>query len=200
VEAAVELTQMTQDLGLEEFSKSATIEQQYRGKEKVVSLFGKLDATSVNDDPFWIEPNTYHCVCIDAVIRELDDGSNALSLSWQIDEPASDFHEKRISDFFGLVDPDVEWEDLDSRQKDKVKYLKRRLRRAFGVSESELNTVKPSELIGKEAYLEVVERKGAKGTANEGKTFTNIRDAMNPQLWEDEGHTRDTAASSSLGL
>lgn len=165
-----------------------------------MSLFGNLDATEVNDDPFYIEPNTYKAVCIDAVVKQANDGSNALILKWQIDEPSSDFHEKTLTDYFTLVDQNAAWEDLDGKQKDKVKFLKRRLRRGFGISEGEINSVKPSDLIGNEAYLQIVEGEGKKGTANEGKKFTNIRDAMNPQLFEDEGGKKSEKVNSSLGL
>lgn len=185
---------------LTEFSKPATVEQTYRGLEKQVSLFGNLDAAQVNDDPFYIEPNTYKAICIDAVVKEGNDGSNALILKWQIDEPSSDYHEKSLTDYFTLVDQDAAWEDLDGKQKDKVKFLKRRLRRGFGISESEINSVKPSDLIGKEAYLQIVEGEGKKGTVNEGKKFTNIRDAMNPQLFEEEGGKKSEKVNSSLGL
>jgi len=185
---------------LSEFSKKATVEQTYRGLEKQVSLFGNLDAAEVNDDPFYIEPNTYKAVCVDAVVKETTDGSNALILKWQIDEPASDYHEKNLTDYFTLVDQNAVWEDLDGKQKDKVKFLKRRLRRGFGISESEINSVKPSDLIGREAFLQIVEGQGKKGTANEGKTFTNIRDAMTPQLFEEEGGQKSEAANKSLGL
>lgn len=171
-----------------------------RGLEKTVSLFGNLDATEVNDDPFFIEPNTYKAICHDAVVKEANSGDMALIITWQIDEPANDYHEKKLTDYFTLVPQDVAWEDLDSKQKDKVKFLKRRLRRAFGVPESEINSVKPSDLIGAYAYIQIVEGEGKKGTANEGKKFTNIRDAMNPQLFEEEGGKKSEKVNSSLGL
>lgn len=198
MEAAVELTQLAQSLEI--FSEPANEKQEYRGLEKRVSLFGKLDIEHVNDDPFFIEPNTYHAICTDATVKESDTGDHALIIKWQIDEPGSDYHEKTLTDYFTLVDPDLEWEELDATQKDKVKFLKRRLRRAFGVKEADLNEVKPSELISREAMIEVVEGKGKVGTKNQGKKFTNIRDAMSMQLFEDEGHTRNSAAANSVGL
>lgn len=185
---------------LDEFSKKATVEQTYRGLENQVSLFGNLDATEVNDDPFYIEPNTYKAICTDAVVKEANTGDMALILKWQIDEPDSDYYEKTLTDYFTLVPQDAAWEDLDGKQKDKVKFLKRRLRRAFGISEGAINEVKPSDLIGAVAFLQIVEGQGKKGTANEGKTFTNIRDAMNPELFEEEGGKKSEKVNSSLGL
>lgn len=187
------------------FSEPATDKQSYRGLENSVSLFGNLDAAQVNDDPFWIEPNTYWAICIDATIRQNENGDNALSIQWQIDQPDSDYHEKKLSDYFTLVPmdesltPEEAWKALSASEKDKVKWLKRRLRRAFGVPESELNTVKPSQLVGCGAFIEIVEGKGKEGTKNAGKKFSNIRDAANKQLFEEE-NGKVSEASSSVGL
>lgn len=180
------------------FSEKASIKQQYRGLEKTVSLFGQIDANTVNDDPFYIEPNTYWAICIDAKVREEEDGTNALILQWQIDDPSSDYHEKKLQDYFTLVDQNADWEDLDSKQKDKVKYLKRRLRLGFGIGEADMNTVSPSQLISCGAFLEI---KDGKGTGkNEGKTFSNIREAMTRELFEEKNGAQSQAVNSTLGL
>ncbi len=165
-----------------------------------MSIFGSLDTTKVPDDPFYIKPGTYWSFCTDAVVKETKDGGTQLVLTWTIDEPDSDYHHKTKQEWFSLFpEHEGEWDKYSAQEKEATSWLKRRLRRAFDLSESEIDAVECSELQGKGAFLTLRESEGKEGTANAGKKFINIFDALSKRLYEEENGTKDSV-SSSLGL
>lgn len=165
-----------------------------------MSIFGNLDTTQVSDNPFYVKPDTYWAVCTDAVVKQSEEGTTSLVITWTIDEPDNEFHHKNQQEYFGLFpERNGVWEDYTPEEKTATKWLKRRLRRAFDLSESEVDSVAVSELIGKGAFITLKESKGKEGTKNAGKTFVNIADALSKRLYEEEKGSSD-GVSSTLGL
>lgn len=166
------------------------------------SLFGDMDIANISDDPFEVAPNTYWCTCTDAYVKVKEgageDGEDVTNLviKWQIDEPDNEYHGNTLTEWYKLF-PGRKLDDLDPNEKKAMKFLKRRLRRGFDMSEEEMAKLRPSQLIGMGAFVTVVVTDG-KG-ANEGKSFTNVRDAVSKRLYEEENgeqHSTNKLAKS----
>jgi hypothetical protein len=163
-----------------------------------MSIFGNLDVTEFDDNPFYTKPDTYWAFCTECVQKENEDGQVQLVLTWTIDEPDNEYHGNNVQEYYGLW-PEKEWKDYSPDEKKATKFLKRRLRRAFDLSESEMQTVEYSELVGKGAFITLKESKGKEGTKNAGKTFVNVFDALSKRLYEEEKGATE-GVSNSLGL
>jgi hypothetical protein len=172
------------------------------------SIFGNIaqDIADVPDDPFYIKPNTYWALCTESFMKQGEQPDKEtghfpvqLIITWTIDEPDNDYHHKNKTEYFDLYPHRESWEDYTPEEKQRTIWLKRRMSRAFDLSESELATINCKDLIGKGAYVTFRESEGKKNTANEGKKFINISDALSKSLYEEENGTTDTAANS-LGL
>jgi len=172
-----------------------------------MSIFGDLDTTQVNDDPFFVKPDTYFAVCTDAEVKvsELpssNEGNHVtqLVITWNINEPDNEFHGKKQIEYFSLF-PERQgvWENYTPEEKTATKWLKRRLRRGFDLSESEMDSVNPSDLQGREAFITLKATQGKEGTKNAGRTFINIADAVSKRLYEEENNSSNKF-SDSLGL
>lgn len=156
------------------------------------SIFGDFDITEINDDPFWIETGTYQSVCTTAKyqVAQDDPSKRALILIWTIDEPESQFNGKTVREYFQLppkLGPDGEklkLKDLDAKQLTGLSHIKKRMRRAFDLSETEAQTVKPASLVGKIAYVTIVNRDGE--GENKGKKFRNVTEAVCERLLNEE--------------
>lgn len=152
-----------------------------------MSIFGNLDTSNIPDDPFLIPPNTYWCIVTESTMVEKDDGNVQFTIKWTIDDPSSDYHGKNLSEFYTIY-PGTSWDDLTGRQKESYTWLKRRLRRGFDLSESAIETVSPSDLVGKSAF---VTSKRSEGTGeNTGKWYNNIADVKSKSLYEEENGTQ----------
>lgn len=163
-----------------------------------MSIFGNLDTSTIDDNPFYTKPDTYWAFCTDAVEKTNEDGQVQLVLTWTIDEPDNEYHHNNVQEYYGLW-KDKDWEDYTADEKKQTKFLMRRMRRGFDLSESELQNVEYSELIGKGAYITLKETKGKEGTKNAGKSFINVFDAVSKRLYDEEKGTSDSV-TSSFGL
>lgn len=167
------------------------------------SLFGDMDVANISDDPFEVAPNTYWCICTESFVKvkEGDDGEDITNLvvKWQIDDPESEYHHNTLTEWYRLF-PGKKLEDLDPEEKKKMKFLKRRLRRGFDLSEEEMQKLRPSQLIGEGAFVTVVVKEGT--GANAGKSFTNVQDAMSKRLYEEENGPDSAGANlaASYGI
>lgn len=167
-------------------------------EEGAFSLFGDMDVANISDDPWEVAPNTYWCTCTEALVKEsTKDGEvkHQLIIKWMIDEQESEYHGNTLTEWYTLF-PGRAWDDLDANEKKALKFLKRRLRRGFDLSEEEINKLRPSQLVGEDAYVTVVVRDGQ--GANAGKQFTNVQDAVNKRLWEEENEGQ--AAKDSVAF
>ena len=155
--------------------------------ETKMSIFGNLDTSNIPDDPFMIPANTYWCVVTESTMVEKDDGNVQFTIKWGIDDPSSDYHGKPLTEFYTIY-PGTSWENLTGKQREAYTWLKRRLRRGFGLSEGEINTVSPSDLVGKGAFVTSVRTEGT--GENTGRWYNNIRDALCKELYEEENGTQ----------
>jgi hypothetical protein len=168
-----------------------------------MSIFGNLDAqqlNEINDDPFFVKPDTYWAICTECVQKTSEDGSSTQCvITWTIDEPDNEYHKKNIQEYFSVYPEYSDWNQYSPDEKTRTKFFLRRLRRAFDLSESEINSVEYSELVGKGAYITLVQREGKEGTKNAGKKFVNVNEALSKRLYEEENESTN-AAAASVGL
>lgn len=168
-------------------------------ESRLMSIFGNLDTTQVNDDPFFVKPDTYFAVCTDAEVKVNEErNTTQLVITWNINEPDNEFHGKKQIEYFSLF-PERQgvWENYTPDEKTATKWLKRRLRRGFDLSESEMDSVSPSDLQGREAFITLKATAGK--DKNAGRTFINIADAVSKRLYEEENDSSNKL-SDSLGL
>jgi hypothetical protein len=168
----------------------------------MTSIFGNLDINDqleINDDPFWIQPGTYKAVCLDCIQKTHKDGTLQCVITWAIDEPANEYHGQKRQEYYGLFPEREKWEDYTAEEKQTTKWFRKRLREGFDLSQQELATVKFSELIGKYAYITLTETEGKENTANAGKKFINVTNALCQRLY-DEQNEANNAAATSMGL
>lgn len=167
------------------------LEQREQDK-KTMSIFGDLDVNNVSDDPNAIEPNTYWMIATDAkIIERKSDGKPSLVVTWQIDEPGSEFHGKKTQDWLTVnPTPELDWSQLDPKVKNGLKYTKQRMRKAFDFSEAEMNGLNPSDLVGKGAYV----------TLKKNGDYTNIVNALSKRLYDEENGSNVNSATNTFGL
>lgn len=138
-----------------------------------LSIFGDLDVSDMNDDPFYVAPDTYRVMCTEAAWRETKEGGRALALNYQITQPGNDFDGKRLQDFFPM--PDLKGRtslsELTADEKDQIARMRRRIRTGWDVPEEELNSVKVSTLVNTTLYLTVKENADK---TDPSKKYTNI--------------------------
>lgn len=170
----------------------------------MTSLFGSKiqdKIEDISDDIFLVAEGVYKCFVKDAVIKEKD-GNSSLVIKWSIDSPETEFHGLPITDYISLTLDDRTWEELEPQEKRDIKKLKNRLRRGLGFTEAQIaqGETPPSEMLNRWAYLTVKHNPGKEGTANAGKTFSNIQDCVNAELFEEEHGARETEINASMGL
>lgn len=167
-------------------SKEATKERSKMG------IFADIDIDDIPDNPFGVPAGTYRTICTDAKYIEKDDVTS-LTITWTVDEPDNGAHGNNISKWYTLY-PGVKSADLTPEQKKYLSFLKLMLREGFGLSESEIATVEPSDLIGTVVYVTVVENQG-KGD-NAGKTYTNVKSAMCERLYNENRQAMESVGAS----
>lgn len=164
-----------------------------------MSIFGDLDITQVSDDPFAIAEATYYCTCTDAKIIEKD-GNRILFTQWTIDAPGTEYDNMKIPSRNFLPPADAKSADeLDGDQIRSLKFLRKYLREAFDLSESEQQKFTPEELLKKTAWITTVNKPGKESD----QKFVNIRTALCDRLYEEQAakyNENATAAGSSVGL
>lgn len=157
------------------------------------SLFGNMDISNISDNPFEVAANTYWSNCTESYVKEHEkDGETVTNLiiKWMIDEPDNEYHGNTLTEFYKVF-PGKDWNELDAAEKKSLKFLKRRLRRGFDLSEEEIAALKPSTLVGNGAFVTVVNNDGT--GAHAGKVFTNVRDAVCQRIWVEEGNDSPSA-------
>lgn len=164
-------------------------------------LFGDLDIANVSDNPFEIAPGTYRATCTDAHVKKNEE-TDALSLviKWTIDEPGDEYHGMPATEYFGIPPRGVAYEDLEPKQKTALKFFKRRLREGFDLSESEMQTINPSELVGRDAYITIKHSEGEDKKTGEARTYMNIQTALCPRLYHERNEAKAVADKGAFGL
>lgn len=160
-----------------------------------MSIFGDLDVADINDNPYYTAPATYWANIKEAKYKTNEAaGTTSLVLVWKIDEPGNEFNGNQVQEQFLLPLSGVSREDQPENHQKSMKFLKQRLRRAFDLSEQQMATISPEELLGEGAYITT---RVTEGTGdNEGKSFTNIANAVCRRLHDEDAEK----TSGSLGL
>jgi hypothetical protein len=153
-----------------------------------MSIFGDMDVDDIPEDPYYVAPNTYWCLCTEAKFTKFDKdfdpmADTFLSITWTIDEPDSEYHTKNLQQLFKVY-PSKSKDDLTAKEIQGLSYLKRLLRRGFDLSESEIASVEPSELVSSGAYVTSVVNEGKNDNA--GKKFINVKDAVSKRIFDEE--------------
>lgn len=167
-----------------------------------MGFFSNLDVREledINDDPFWIKPGTYKAIVTDCVQKVNDDGSVQCIITWTIDEPSNEYDKNNVQEYYSLYPHYTSWDEYSAEEKKQTKFFRRRLRRAFDLTNEQMAEVEYSQLIGREAYVTLVERDGRAGTKNENKKFINVGDALSQRLFNEERQASD-ATAASVGL
>ncbi len=151
-----------------------------------MSIFGKLDAANIKTNPLFIEQGEYPAEVTKAEFRTREsDGTRQLYFQYTITDENSKFNNKKASQFFNLVDPDMTAEmlaELPTEEQEKIEKTNSALKRTLfgtngfanqhglGVTEEELNDPEwtPEPLIGTRIILTI----GNFGT--EGVNIRNV--------------------------
>lgn len=161
----------------------------------MTSVFGDLDTTQIGDDPYYTKPDTYWALCTDFKNHTNKDGQVQAVITWTIDEPDNEYHGNNQQEYYPLF-PGRKWEELSADEKKRMKYFKKRLREAFDLSETEIQNLKYSDVIGTGAYITLVERPDKN---NPNKKYINVGDAVSKRMFNEQKDTADST-SVSLGL
>lgn len=159
-----------------------------------MSIFDEIDIDEIPEDPFYVAPNTYWSVCTDCKKAKFKEDSEDVffQITWTIDEPDNEYHGKNLQESYKLY-PGKKKSDLTPKEIQGLTYLKRRLRRGFDLSEEEMTSVEPSELIGRGAYVTSVVNPGKGESA--GKSFVNVREAVCKRIFDEEKQESDSIVS-----
>jgi hypothetical protein len=159
----------------------------------IMSIFGDMDVDDIPEDPYYVAPSTYWCLCTEAKFTQFEGNDDTfLSITWTIDEPDNDYHTKNLQELFKVY-PGKSKSDLTPKEIQGLSYLKRRLRRGFDLSESEIASVEPSELVSSGAYVTSVVNEGKNDNA--GKKFINVKDAVSKRIFDEEASESSNVVS-----
>jgi hypothetical protein len=126
-----------------------------------MGIFGELDVASAADDPFKVPANVYEASVTDVTVGPTKDGSKVgMTLIYTITEDSADGEHvgKTVREWKEIPQP-ANPKVLSADDKKAMSWLKARLL-SLGVPENRVNTVEPSDLIGKDVTIVVKEGKG----------------------------------------
>lgn len=116
-----------------------------------MSIFGDLDVTGVDDDPFSVKDGTYRARCTDVSSKDRDDNSKTYSFKYKIeDEDAGIYNGRQVQAFFGMPDlasypAGTRITDMSEDDQQKVLRIRHHIRNAFDVPEAELSGFDPKK-------------------------------------------------------
>jgi hypothetical protein len=136
-----------------------------------MSVFGKMDAASIPNNPFFVEKGEYSAIITDASIGRNKDDVRQLTIKYEITDENSDYYEKPLTQWFTLVDEDMDEEQIRLLDPDTRKQIRRAQinlkktlcgqpqlgRKGLGVDENDLNgdDWNPKVLVHKEVNIAV---------------------------------------------
>lgn len=160
-----------------------------------MSIFGDLDVDEIGDDPFGIDDGTYLMEIIKSEYVAKKDNAEEIQLviTWQIKEDNSEFYGNTVQQRFPKPAPGTSVKDLDAKTLKALKFMKLTFREGLDLSEEEMRSVEPSDLLGRKAYVSVAKN----------DTYTNVRKVLCERLYQERQAELDAsvaAQSSGLGL
>jgi hypothetical protein len=193
------MTQSEVETPWDEFSSTATAEQSGEVNEDE-DIFGDIDMNDVSDNPFDVKDGTYLCRCISAQISSKD-GNRYLKMEWSIEDSTSEFDGMKLRDQQQLPPRGAKWNELTPAQQKSLKFFKMKLRQTFDLSETQISTFKPSDLIDKEAMLTTTHNQGKGENAN--RSYVNVDKAISVREYNERQAKYGSSASEaakSVGL
>ncbi len=143
-----------------------------------MSIFGDLDVTGVDDDPFAVKDGVYRTKLVDVKIMDRDDGGKNFSFSYKIeDTDAGIYNGRRVQAFFVMPSlaaypAGTKITDLDEDDQQKVLRLRNHIRLAFDLAEEQISSFDPKQDgIGQVVYCTV---KTNPDKENPEKKYVNI--------------------------
>lgn len=165
-------------------------------------IFGDVDINEVSDNPFDVADGTYPCVLSSAKIsRKEGEETRWLKLEWKINDPESEYDKMTLREQHKLPPRGLKFKEMDHKAQQSLKFFKMRLRQAFDMSETQLSTFKPRDLIDKEAMVTVEHNQGTGD--NSDKTYVNVKTALSMREFAERQAKRTSAAqeaAKSVGL
>lgn len=154
------------------------------------SIWGDFDANEVPDDPNYVEPGTYFAVVTEAkyITDKESKERTQMLIKWTIQEPDSQYDGFPITEWKNLP-PSKKKLEAENRKPNaaeirSMSFLKQYLKRTFDFTDAEVPGVKPSDLIGKEAYLTTKATDQEKDGIT--KTYINVSYTLSPQGYADK--------------
>lgn len=119
-----------------------------------MGLFDGLDVASAADNPFEVDPGTYHCVVTGVEAKPTQNGDKVgLNLEYTINDDDSPMNGRKITEWKHIPQP-ADPSNPTSKEAMAASFLKQRLGN-LGVPESRMNDVEPDDLIGIECIVSV---------------------------------------------
>ncbi len=156
-----------------------------------MSIFGAMDAALIPTNPFWIEKGEYEAEVTKAVFKENREKQRQLVIEYTITDEASEFCDKKASQYFTLPDPDMTLEAFELLPADEKKKMRQTLanmkrtlcgnennssQRGLGVNAEDLNDAEwdPEVIVGTPVTMGISNY----GPTNEGVNvrWVNLRD------------------------
>lgn len=127
-----------------------------------MSIFGDLDVTGVDDDPFSVKNGTYRARCVDVSMKDRDDNTKSFSFKYKIeDEDAGIYNGRQVQAFFIMPDLNqypagTKVADMSEDDQKAVLRIRYHIRMGFDVPEAELNKFDPKQDgVGRIVYVTV---------------------------------------------
>jgi|SRR5882724_129956 len=90
-----------------------------------MSIFGKLDAAAIPTNPYYIEKGEYEAEVTKAQYKMNRDQQKQLHIEYTITDEGSQFLDSKATQFFTLIDPDMDSEALALLPVDEQKSIRR---------------------------------------------------------------------------
>jgi len=149
-----------------------------------MSIFGRLDATTIPTNPYWVEKGEYSAEVTKALFKDGNKGKQ-LVIEYTINNENSAFLDSKVTQYFNIVDPEMTQEMFSLLPADEQKIIRRNLsalkrtlcgnegnasQKGLGVNSDDLNDENwnPEVLIGTKVDIGVSNY----GPTNEG---VNVR-------------------------
>lgn len=141
-----------------------------------MTIWGDADVDDIPDNPFHIAENTYTAIITESY--ELNkDGNRTLIFKWTIQEPESEFNNMPVTEKYTLP---VEGEPITGEIKQRLSFLKKRMREAFDLTPEEIKGFVPKMAMGKRAYIDIINSPDKKDPKI---IYNNVRNAISPRLF-----------------
>lgn len=167
-----------------------------------MSIFGDLDVTGVDDDPFSVKDGVYRVRCADVTMKDRDDNTKSFSFKYKIeDESAGIYNGRQVQAFFIMPDltaypAGTRITDMSEDDQQKVLRIRNHVRLAFDVPEDELSTFDPKkDGVSRIVYVTV---KTNPDKEDRDKKYVNITKIQSERLYNEKMEESGSAFGSDF--